>query len=144
MGRRVRRQRSGPGSEKTVSRPVLLDTSFLVALEQETARGDRGPARQFLPSLRGRQVVVSVVTVEELLEGASDEATTVSTLQRFSIQGLHFAQARRCALLQRRAARRMGENDAWLVAAAESINADVVGADRTAFERLGTRYLRFR
>jgi hypothetical protein len=28
--------------------------------------------------------------------------------------------------------------------AAESINADLVGADRVAFERLGARYLRFR
>jgi predicted nucleic acid-binding protein len=53
-------------------------------------------------------------------------------------------QARRCALLQRRAARRFGENDAWLVATAESIDADVVGADRIAFERLGARYLRYR
>jgi hypothetical protein len=30
------------------------------------------------------------------------------------------------------------------VAAAESIDADVVGADRAAFDRLGARYLRFR
>lgn len=122
----------------------MLDTSFLVALERETARGDEGPARRFLPSLRGRQLVVSIVTVEELLEGAADEATAMSALQRFSIQGLQLAQARRCALLQRRSGRRMGENDAWLVATAESINADVVGADRAAFERLGARYLRFR
>lgn len=35
-------------------------------------------------------------------------------------------------------------NDAWLVAAAESIDADVVAADRSAYERLGARYLRFR
>src|SRR6266566_3473772 len=143
MGRCVGRQGSGPGPKKTVSRPVLLDTSFLIALERETARGDIGPARQFLPSLRGRQIVVSIVTVEEILEGAADEATAMSSLQRFSIQGLHLAQARRCALLQRRSGRRMGENDAWLVATAESINADVVGADRAAFERLGARYLRF-
>jgi predicted nucleic acid-binding protein len=46
-------------------------------------------------------------------------------------------------MLQRRASRRMSENDAWLVATAESIGADVVGADRAAFERLGARYLRF-
>jgi predicted nucleic acid-binding protein len=78
------------------------------------------------------------------LEGATDEAAALSSLQRFSIQGLHLAQARRCALLQRRATRRIGENDAWLVATAESINADVVGADRIAFERLGAGYLRFR
>jgi hypothetical protein len=38
----------------------------------------------------------------------------------------------------------MGENDAWLVATADSLNADVVGADRAAFERLGARYFRFR
>ena len=127
-----------------MNRPVVLDTSFLVALERETAKGEQGPARRFLPSLRGRPLVVSVVTVEELLEGATDEAAALASLQRFSIHGVHLAQARRCALLQRRAKRRMGENDAWLVATAESINADVVGADRIAFERLGAGYLRFR
>ena len=120
-----------------------MDTSFLIALERETARGQQGPARRFLPSLRGRRLAVSIVTVEELLEGAADQAAALASLQRFSIQGLHLAQARRCALLQRRAPRRMGENDAWLVATAESIDADIVGADRTAFERLGARYLRF-
>jgi predicted nucleic acid-binding protein len=127
-----------------VSRPVLLDSSFLIALERETARGEQGPARSFLPSLRGRRLVISIVCVEELLEGAADVAAAWSSLQRFAIQGLHMAQARRCALLQRRAARRLGENDAWLVATVESLDAFVVGADRTAFERLGARYLRFR
>jgi predicted nucleic acid-binding protein len=127
-----------------MSRPVLLDTSFLIALERETARREKGPARNFLPSLRGRQIVISIVSVEEVLDGASDNAATLAALQRFSIQGLYLAQARRCAFLQRRSARRMGENDAWLVATAESIDADIVGADRAGFERLGARYLRFR
>jgi len=127
-----------------VSRPVLLDTSFLVALERETAGGRTGPATTFLPSLRGRPLTISIVTVEEILEGAVDEATAFASLQRFAIQGLHLVQARRCALLQRRASRRMGENDAWLVATADVLDADVVGADRAAFERLGPRYLRFR
>jgi predicted nucleic acid-binding protein len=122
---------------------VLLDTSFLVALERETASGEVGPARRFLPTLRGRQFVVSVVSVEEILEGAADEGRATAALQRFSIQGLHLAQARRCALLQRRSRRRLAENDAWLVATADVLDADVVGADRAAFERLGARYLRF-
>ena len=125
-------------------RPVLLDTSFLIALEREVATREQGPARRFLPSLRGRPLVVSIVNVEEVLEGADDEAAALASLQRFTIQGLHLAQARRCALLQRRASRRMGENDAWLVATAQSLDADVVGADRRAFGRLGVRYLRFR
>ena len=127
-----------------MSQPVLLDTSFLIALERETTRGEIGPARKFLPTLRGRQLVVSVVTVAEILEGAADEAAAVTSLQRFTIQGLRLPQARRCALLQRRASHRLGENDAWLVATADALNAEVVGADRAAFERLGARYRRFR
>jgi predicted nucleic acid-binding protein len=127
-----------------VKRPVLLDTSFLIALERETAGGAEGPATRFLSSLRGRQLVVSVVNVEEILEGAVDEAAATRFLRSFAVQGIQMAQARRCALQQRRASKRLGENDAWLVATAESIDADVVGADRAAFERLGPRYLRFR
>jgi len=127
-----------------MSRPALLDSSFLIDLERETAAGQIGPARTFLPSLRGRPLVVSIVSVEELLEGVADEAIALASLQRFAIQGLHLVQAQRCARLQRRASRRLGENDAWLVSTADALNADVVGADRTAFVRLGTRYLRFR
>ncbi len=127
-----------------MKRPALLDSSYLIDLERETANAEIGPARRFLSSLRGRPIVVSVVSVAELLEGAVNEAEALATLQRFTIQGLHLAQARRCALLQRRASRRLGENDAWLVATAELLDADVVGADRRAFERLGARYLRFR
>ena len=128
-------------SERT--RSNLIADPFQT-LHAETAKGELGPARRFLPSLRERPLVMSIVTVEELLEGASDEAAAVASVQRFPIQGLHLAQARRCARLQHRARRRLGENDAWLVATAESIDADVVGADRIAFERLGARYLRYR
>lgn len=143
-GSKPRKARAWAWRRRSREPPVLLDTSFLVALERETARGEEGPARRFLPSLRGRQLVVSVVSVEEVLEGAANDAAALASLQRFAIQGLHLAQAWRCALLQRRARRRMGENDAWLVATAQSLDADVVGADRGAFERLGARYLRFR
>lgn len=127
-----------------MTRPVLLDASFLVDLERETEAAENGPARRFLRSLQGRRLVISVVTVAEILEGTEDESGAFAPLHRFVIQGLHLAQARRCALLQRRSSRRLGENDAWLVATADSIGADVVGADRPAFERLGARYLKFR
>lgn len=126
-----------------MSRPILLDASFLIALERETACAESGPARRFLSGLRGRRLAVSVVTVAELLEGASDEAAALRALQRFSLQGLHLAQAYRVARLQRRSRRRLAENDAWLVATAETLGADIVGDDRRAFERLGDRYLRF-
>ena len=127
-----------------MSRPVLLDSSFLIALDRETISGEEGPARRLLTRLRGRRLVVSVISVEEILEGAADQTAALASLQRFVIHGVHLAQAQRCALLQRRAARRMGENDAWLVATTQSLDGDVAGAGRAAFERLGARYLRFR
>lgn len=127
-----------------MSRPVLLDSSFLIALDREFTRSEEGPARQLLMRLRGRRLVVSVISVEEILEGAADQTTALESLQRFTFQGVQLAHARRCALLQRRAARRLGENDALLVATAQMLGADVAGADRAAFERLGERYLRFR
>jgi predicted nucleic acid-binding protein len=46
-------------------------------------------------------------------------------------------------VIQARAERRLGENDAWIVATAEILGADVVARDRGAFARLGERYLRF-
>ena len=86
-----------------MNRPALLDSSYLIDLERETAAGAVGPARRFLTTLRGRRIIVSIVSVEELLEGAADEAAALASLQRFAIQGLHLGQARRCALVQRRA-----------------------------------------
>ena len=127
-----------------MTRPVLLDASFLIALEREAARREAGPAVRFLPRLHGRRLVLSVVTIEEILEGAADQLAAERSLHRFTIQGIQLAQARRCARMQRRASRRLGENDAWIVATAETLDADVVGADRPAFARLGSRYLPFR
>src|SRR5882757_1987108 len=137
MGRSIPRQRTRAGAEKGMNRPVLLDSSFLIALEREAARNETGPARRYLPSLRGRSLVVSVVSIEEVLEGAVDQDATLASLRQLSVQGLHLAHARRCALLQRRSPRRLGENDAWLVATAQTLDADILGADRAAFERLG-------
>jgi predicted nucleic acid-binding protein len=123
--------------------PVLLDASFLIALERETAARIVGPARRFLPKLKGRPIVVSVVTIEEVLEGSRDQELTMEYIGRFIIQPVHLAHARRCALVQRRSGKRMGENDAWLVASAELLDAAIVARDRGAFERLGERYLKF-
>lgn len=127
-----------------MNRPILLDASFLIDLERETRSGLTGPARRFLPALRGRPIVVSVVTVAEVLEGAANQAAALAALRRFNVQGLHLAHAQRCAALQHRARQRLDENDAWLVATADILDADVVGADRVAFDRLGARYLRHR
>ena len=68
-----------------MSRPALLDSSYLIDLERETAVGKVGPARTFLSSLRGRPLVISIVSVEELWRALS---TKRQLLQRCS--GLPF------------------------------------------------------
>lgn len=92
--------------------PVLLDTSFLVALERELATRQSGPARRFLPRVAGRTLIVSVVSIAEVLEGSDDHEKTMEYLQSFVLQPIHLAHAQRCALLQQSSAGRMGENDA--------------------------------
>lgn len=75
----------------------------------------------------------------EVLEGADDSEPIRDCLSRFAWQRIHRAHAYRVAVLQRRTARRMGENGAWQVAIAEQMGAVLVGHD-TAFKRLGAVY----
>jgi hypothetical protein len=82
--------------------------------------------------------------VERLGDVAYTSRPAAEPLENRAPRRIRNREAQRCALLQRRTSRRLGENDAWLVATAESIDADVVAADRASFERLGKRYLRFR
>lgn len=123
--------------------PILLDSSFLIALERETRARRAGPAIAAVARLRGRKVCLSVVSVAEFLEGAEDQNAAARALARFTVHPLSWAHARRCALLQARSSQRLGENDAWILATAEVLNAELVGRDRPAFTRLGSRYLVF-
>ncbi len=61
-------------------------------------------------------------------------------LRRYSWQGIHRVHADKVASIQRRAVRRMGENDAWQAALADHLGAILVGHDPGAFRRLGDRY----
>ena len=83
---------------------------------------------------------ISPVTLAEVLEGAEDPTIVKAYLGRYSWQGIHRAHADRVALSQRRATRRMGENDAWQAAIAQHMGAVIVGHDSKAFQRLGTGY----
>jgi predicted nucleic acid-binding protein len=83
---------------------------------------------------------ITPVTMAEVLEGSRDPAAVTDYLTRYAWQGIHRVHARRVAELQRRAAQRMGENDAWQVGVAESMGAVLVGHDRAAFQRLGAAY----
>jgi predicted nucleic acid-binding protein len=117
----------------------LLDSSFVIDLLNEISDNKPGPAMKWLLRNRGARLSISSVTLAEVLEGAKDVDAVNAYLARYASQGIHRAQAQKVASLQRSAAYRMGENDAWQAAIAEQMNGVIVGHDR-AFQRFGARY----
>jgi predicted nucleic acid-binding protein len=118
----------------------LLDSSFLIDLMNEIAAGDAGSAHRWLRRNAAAELWISPVTLAEVLEGAGDPEAVKDYLRRYSWQGIHRVHADKVALIQRRAVRRMGENDAWQAALADHMGAILVGHDPRAFRRLGDRY----
>ena len=47
----------------------ILDTSFLIHLQREWARGESGPARRYLQTGESEEFSISVITALEFLEG---------------------------------------------------------------------------
>lgn len=123
-----------------MSSGYLLDTSFLIDLEQEEEDGIAGPATRALAGFKGgKPVWISAVTVAEFLESAEDEAA--ATLGAYRLQTIGWAAAQRCAGLQARTTRRLGENDAWQVSLALGGGLTLVGHDKAFNGRPGLDYL---
>jgi len=121
----------------------LLDSSFVVDLLNEIADNVHGPALSWLERNASARLWISPVTLAEVLDGAAEPEFVRTYLARYGWHGIHRIHADRVAILQRRAARRFGENDAWQSAIAEQIGGVLVAHDR-AFRRLGTRYEDYR
>ena len=118
----------------------LLDSSFVIDLLNETAADEDGLARRWMRRNPHADLWVSPVTYCEVLEGASDPDAVRGALRPYRWQIIGRQHAERTALIQRRTANRMGENDAWQVAIADLMGATIVGHDPKAFGRLGARY----
>jgi predicted nucleic acid-binding protein len=122
----------------------LLDTSFVIDLLNEIADGLSGPALIWLQSNNSARLWISPVTMAEVLEGADDRDVVKAYLARYAWQGIHRTHADKVAHRQRRASHRMGENDAWQAAIAETIGASIVAHDTAAFAHLGGSYEDYR
>jgi predicted nucleic acid-binding protein len=107
----------------------ILDSSFIIDLLNEAADGDEGPARRWLESNPTAQLWITPITLAEVLEVAFHPDAIRAYLGRYSWQGIHRTHAELVATRQRRAAQRLGENDAWQAAIADSLDAVVVGHD---------------
>jgi predicted nucleic acid-binding protein len=117
----------------------LIDSSFMIDLLNEIADGRQGDAMNWLRDHPAARLWITPVTMAEVLEGAEQPEAVKAYLARYSWQGIHRAHADKVALRQRRSARRMGENDAWQAAIAETMGALVLGHDE-AFGVLGAGY----
>jgi predicted nucleic acid-binding protein len=118
----------------------LLDSSFIIDLLNEVVANERGPARSWMERNAHADLWVSPVTHAEVLEGANDADAVRDAMRPFRWQTIGRQHAERTALIQSRSANRMGENDAWQVAIADTMDAVIVGHDSKAFDRMGDRY----
>lgn len=124
----------------------LLDASFVIAFLREVEARSHGQAREYLAGLGRSRVYLSVVAYAEVLEQAANPAELAAELRvRFRFQSIGQDVAERVALMQRRSACRMGENDAWVAATAIKSGLTLVADDDEAFAgRAPLRYVNFR
>lgn len=122
---------------------LLLDTSFLIELQDELDQRRAGPARRFLAEHRAETYCVSLVSVAEFAEGFDSPWEAEHFLRKFKKENLSSGIALLNAVLQASLPQRLGENDAWIVATALYNGRKLVGRD-AAFRRVpGLKYLEF-
>lgn len=100
---------------------MLLDSSYLIDLEEELAERAFGPAIAFANAHRRSVPRVSIITMGELAAGAADEAATRRFLSRYRVITLKPQIAYLAGRLERALSargQRLGENDNWIAATA--------------------------
>lgn len=100
---------------------MLLDSSYLIDLEEEIGERKFGPAMAFLNAHRRSAPRISVVTMGELAAGTNDELNVRRFLARYRQIPLKPEIAWLAGRLERilsRKGQRLGENDNWIAATA--------------------------
>lgn len=100
---------------------MLLDSSYLIDLEEEIAGRTFGPAIAFAHAHRRSAPRISIISLGELAAGAADEAGTRRFLARYRVITLKAEIGYLAGRLERALAakgQRLGENDNWIAATA--------------------------
>lgn len=116
----------------------ILDTNFLIDLEEELAESRLGKARKFLGAVSRQGTAISAITLGELAVGIEDEILLRQFVSKFRIISLKPEIALVGGKIQRllaRSGKAMGENDIWLAATALYYSSTLVSNDR-AFKRV--------
>ncbi|MGH7994778.1 MAG: type II toxin-antitoxin system VapC family toxin [Opitutaceae bacterium] len=100
---------------------MLLDSSFLIDLEEEVAERKFGPALAFANAHRRAEPRISIITLGELAAGSSEETRLRKFLSRYRVIALKPEIAYLAGRLERALSakgQRLGENDNWIAATA--------------------------
>jgi tRNA(fMet)-specific endonuclease VapC len=124
-----------------VGAPLILETSFLIDLEREHARGRPGRAVGFLEDHDDARLYLSFVAAGELAAGASmaDRARWEEFLAPFYVlpwtPDVSWEYGRACRYLQENG-RLIGGNDLWIAATALAYRMPVVTKDAEHYRRV--------
>ena len=124
-----------PGPAASAPGMLLLDTSFLIELEDELAKRHPGAAIALLAAHRRSAAAISIITLGEFAEGFTDPQAFGEFIGRFRVLQLSRGIAWRAAMMQGTLSHRLGENDAWIAATALAYGATLVARD-SAFARV--------
>lgn len=129
---------------------MLLDSSYLIDLEEEIAGRRFGAASAFAHAYRRFAPRISIITLGELAAGAADEANTRRFLARYRVITLKPEIGYLAGRLERALSargQRLGENDNWIAATALYYGEPIVTNDsdfaRVLRARLPLKILRY-
>jgi len=100
---------------------MLLDSSYLIDLEEEISSRKFGPALAFGNAHRRAVPRISIISIGELAAGSSQEAEVRKFLSRYRVVSLKPEIGYLAGRLERALSargRRLGENDNWIAATA--------------------------
>lgn len=117
---------------------MIADTTFLIDLHEERARGQAGPASRFLAANRTATVRITVISVAEFAAGFPSNAAARLFVSAFPIVRLFPEAAYEAATIDRElisVGQRLGENDNLIAGIARYFGEPLISNDR-AFRRV--------
>lgn len=118
---------------------LILETTFLIDLERELARGERGPAQRFLAANADRRLVVTFTVAGEVAAGIEERERWLALLAPFRVLGADDEVCwmyGRCYRRLRAAGELIGANDLWIAATALVHGFPVVTRNQRHYRRV--------
>jgi predicted nucleic acid-binding protein len=117
---------------------MIADTTFLIDLYEEQAKGRPGPASEFLGRNRAATLRITIISLGEFATGFNDLQDARAYLRRFPVIRITPECAYECSRIDReliRIGQRLGENDNWIAGIARYYGELLVSND-FAFTRV--------